>query len=805
MQSSPTVVMGPGGRGHRAAMGAILVAALLGLATLVMAGGAYGASEAKPKPRKGSGKVVKYKTKAKKKHGKPKPKVRGHVRKHVLTVIGTHRSETIALRLKAGKPNKLQVDVGNNGSAQWEFNRNRFDRIIVFAGSGNDRVLIDETNGVFTDTEATSLYGQNGNDELRGGSGRELFVGGNDNDAADGNRGDDFALMGAGDDAFTWDPGDGSDLVEGQSGTDSLLFNGAGVAENFDVSANGGRVRFFRNIGSITMDLNDVERIATEALGGSDNAIVHNVSGTDLQSLEFDLEAAIGGNTGDGAADSVTVEGSNGNDTIGVAANAGAVDVTGLAAAVRIEHSEAANDSLAVNALSGNDTVNGGIGLAALIKVSVDGGAGDDTINGGDGSELLLGGLGNDAIDGNRGDDTGFLGEGDDSFRWDPGDGNDTIEGQAGTDTMLFNGAGIAENFEISANGPRVRFTRNIANITMDLDDVERILTQALGGVDNAVVNDVGGTDLRNAEFELEAAVGGNTGDAAADSVTVRGTNGNDNIAMAANAGGVDVTGLTTAVRIEHSEAANDSLRVEALGGNDTVNGGIGLAALIKVSVDGGAGDDTINGGDGSELLLGGLGNDAIDGNRGDDTGFLGEGDDSFRWDPGDGNDTIEGQAGTDTMLFNGAGIAENFDVSANGGRVRFTRNIANITMDLDDVERIVTQALGGIDNAVVHDMSGTDLDNADFDLEATVGGNTGDGAADTVTVEGTNGPDAVAAAANAGAVDVTGLATAVKIEHSEVANDLLRINTLGGNDDVAVGGGVAALIQVLVDLGADE
>ena len=131
------------------------------------------------------------------------------------------------------------------------------------------------------------------------------------------------------------------------------------------------------------------------------------------------------------------------------------------------------------------------------------------------------------------------------------------------------------------------------------------------------------------------------------------------------------MTGLAAAVKIEHSEAANDLLNVNGLGGNDTISGAIGLAALIKVGIDGGAGNDTINGGDGAEALLGGDGNDAIDGNRGDDTGLLGAGDDSFRWDPGDGSDVVEGQAGTDTLLFNGAGVAENFDVSANGERVQ--------------------------------------------------------------------------------------------------------------------------------------
>ncbi len=73
------------------------------------------------------------------------------------------------------------------------------------------------------------------------------------------------------------------------------------------------------------------------------------------------------------------------------------------------------------------------------------------------------------------------------------------------------------------------------------------------------------------------------------------------------------------------------------------------------------------------------------------------------------------------------------------------------------------------------------------------------------MTVQGTAAPDDVDVAANAGAVDVDGLAAAVKIEHSEAANDLLKINTLAGNDDVSVGAGVAALIQTAVDLGTDE
>ena len=74
---------------------------------------------------------------------------------------------------------------------------------------------------------------------------------------------------------------------------------------------------------------------------------------------------------------------------------------------------------------------------------------------------------------------------------------------------------------------------------------------------------------------------------------------------------------------------------------------------------------------------------------------------------------------------------------------MRFTRDVANIVMDLNDVESIVARTLGGADIVTVNDLSGTDVTDVDADLAAAGGGD--DAAADNVIVNGTNGDDVVA------------------------------------------------------------
>ncbi len=299
--------------------------------------------------------------------------VRAQIRHALLRVEGTRASDQITLRLAAGDPAVLQVDVGDDGSPDFSFALARIDAIAIDAGAGDDLIRFDESNGSVNGNIPTTIDGADGNDTIESGSGIETLVGGDGNDTIDGNGGNDVAFMGAGDDTFVWDPGDGSDKIEGQAGADAMLFNGAGGAEQMALSANANRLTFFRTQGNITMDTAGVEQVDVNALGGADLVTVNDLSATDVSSVNVDLAGTIGGTVGDGQPDRVVVNGTNANDAVDVSGDAQVVKVSGLTPTVSIFHPEVANDRLEINTLAGTDTVES-VGLAAgAIQLLVDG------------------------------------------------------------------------------------------------------------------------------------------------------------------------------------------------------------------------------------------------------------------------------------------------------------------------------------------------------------------------------------------------------------------------------------------------
>ena len=92
--------------------------------------------------------------------------------------------------------------------------------------------------------------------------------------------------------------------------------------------------------------------------------------------IDIDLRGPNGG--GDGAADTVTVNATNGADVFGVAGDAGGVSVFGLQAAVNIFFQEQANDRLTLNGLGGDDVINATSLEADGIQLTMNGGLGAD-------------------------------------------------------------------------------------------------------------------------------------------------------------------------------------------------------------------------------------------------------------------------------------------------------------------------------------------------------------------------------------------------------------------------------------------
>lgn len=587
-------------------------------------------------------------------------------------------------------------------------------------------------------TTLIQVFGQGGNDvialnEANGALPRANLFGGTGHDTLTG--------------------GSGADMLFGQSGNDILF-------------GKGGADFLFGGTEDDTLTGGDADdQVFGES--GNDRMVWNPGDDTDL-------------NEGGAGIDTVEVNGGNGAERFTTTANGTRVRFDRLEPAP-FAIDVGTSEKLVVNMAGGDDSFSATGNLAALIQITVDGGAGDDSILGSNGADLLLGGDGDDFVDGQQGGDVVLLGAGQDVFQWDPGDGSDSVEGQAGDDRMIFNGSAAAEVFELSANGERLRFTRNLGNIVMDMNDVEIIDVVALGGTDTVVVNDLTGADVTRVNVVLAGLLGGTTGDNQADTVIVNATSGADIIDVFGSGTSVSVVGLSALVAVSHAEGANDAVVINALAGNDGVTASTLPAGVVKLTLDGGAGDDVLLGSQGADVILGGADNDFVFGDNGDDLALLGAGHDVFQWDPGDGSDTVEGQDGNDRLRFFGSNAAETINIIANGGRALLLRDIASVTMDLDDTEAIEFRALGGADSIIIGDLTGTDVADIGLDLRGPTGG--GDGAVDRVTVTGTQAGDVFGVTGDAGGVTVFGLQAKVSIFQIDAASDRLTLNGLGGND----------------------
>lgn len=321
-------------------------------------------------------------------------------------------------------------------------------------------------------------------------------------------------------------------VLEGGSGSDRLgIDDSNGPMPVASILGQSGDDELFSGSGNDTL------------VGGAGNDQIFGEAGND-QFIWNPGDGSDFDEGGDGT-DAIIVNGGDGSENFTATANGSRVQFDRLSPApFSLDIGSA--EQLVLRAHGGNDSFTASGDLASLIALTVDGGSGNDRITGGNGNDTLIGGAGNDVIDGKQGDDKVFLGAGDDSFQWDPGDGSDTVEGRAGHDSLLFNGASGPENIDLSTNGTRVRLVRDIGKVTMDLNGLEALRVNALAGDDIV---------------DAHALTSGLT------SLTLDGGDGNDQLIGSA--------------------------------GNDVLLGGNGDDKLV-----GGPGQDVLDGGTGSNVLI---------------------------------------------------------------------------------------------------------------------------------------------------------------------------------------------------------
>ena len=303
--------------------------------------------------------------------------------------------------------------------------------VVVNAGDGDDLIVgTGNSDLIFGGTGDDTLIGGGGDDFEYGEDGNDVF--GNTSpthgDGLADDAGDDVLFGGDGNDRFVWEPGDGSDLINGgDDGADILRVFGNADANDFTVESAFVPTHLNVVLGIETVGTNGVEQLIVIGQTGDDTVTINDLTATEIEHVLVDVTA--------GDTDSVVVNGRAAADNLLISTpKAGEVNIFGLTYDVRFMNVTMA-DTLTVNGHDGNDVLKAVDGVEAEIQISLTGGAGDDvlsadaTLRGEAGNDTLIGGTGNDTLDGGDGNDV-LEGRG----------GDDALEGGSGTDRMIATG-----------------------------------------------------------------------------------------------------------------------------------------------------------------------------------------------------------------------------------------------------------------------------------------------------------------------------------------------------------------------------
>ena len=539
-----------------------------------------------------------------------------------------------------------------------------------------------------------NVNGNGDDDTIIGTSGANIINGNDGNDMINGGSGIDTLDGGSGDDTFTDSHAAGvgdSDVYIGGSGNDTVIY-----------TANlGGTIRYDLSTGEQTL----FGTVVRDTYAGIENLTV-NGSGTVIGDANHNLLIATG------ASSNNTIDGGGGNDTIDagggddiVIGGAGDDNLDGGAGTDTLDYS-GSGAAVQVNLATG--TTSGGDAEGDFITnfESIEGSAFDDTltstdaggvINGNDGNDTLMltGGLFGATLDGGNGDDIIISAQAMGGSTLLGGAGNDDITAFA--DSFLVGASDVADG---GTGDDIIRVGGPGDVLDMELDGGADIDTLSLAGLGNGYTVDLGAGTLAN----------NTSGFAAAQAINFENVEGSDGADTITGDGGDNVI---------NGNGGNDI--IDSGAGNDTVNGGAGndefidnqgTSAALASDFDGGSGIDifrsevnwsgnvifdlaageqrsgvtvydtftnienlSIGGaadaigdananeisfvntgvGQSSNTVDGGAGDDIINANNGDDfvTG-------------GAGADTMDGGTGTDTLDYSGSGAAVDINLDTN-------------------------------------------------------------------------------------------------------------------------------------------
>ena len=454
------------------------------------------------------------------------------------------------------------------------------------------------------------------------------------------------------------------------------------------------------------MLLNEVAITGAPSVNNTDQIVVIGGEGDDQITIDQSIHTLVPDGSGESDID-VTVDAGSGSDVVtltGVDDRGDKIAIDGtridLNADLDGDVSLVAVEELRLFGGGGDDDISL-IGWSAsetkeigLLKISVDGGTGDDMIRNGtlDGvtlfggmgedtifgattAEIIQGSEGNDTIVGRGGQDSVFGGAGDDVIKAGASSLSTSqnrvwVDGQEGNDTILtYNGA------DTIYGGPgddviRARPGKDIVYGGTGNDVLD-------GGNHDDTLYGEAGNDTIQGKKGADQSYGGNDDDVLINALvdegndTLEGGEGTDlfrlkgrGIAEQFEVQWVDeglVTDETAHLLVIHKNGAGALLETETVrdaeqvhiagfGGNDVVDlRGVSASDLEDASITelhgyGGGGKDTLYGGSGAEYLFGGGARDILYGGEGDDT-----------LDGGSGPDTLIGEAGDDLLLIYGS------------------------------------------------------------------------------------------------------------------------------------------------------